>query len=636
MDVNPDTYRLLDKVDSPKDIKGFTIDQLKELCAEIRRYMIECCSVNPGHLGSSLGAVELMVGLHYVYDAPADKLVFDVGHQAYAHKIITGRREAFRKNRMKDGISGFPKRSESEYDAFGAGHSSTSISAALGFAEAAKIQGQGSKTVAVIGDGSLTGGLAFEGLNNAGASRADLLIILNDNNISIDRNIGGLHEYLLRITTNRRYNQAKRHVWNSLGDSWLRKIVQRMVGSMKSSIVSRSGGDLFQAMGLRYFGPIDGNDIEQVVDTLKKLKDIGGPLILHTLTKKGKGYAPAEENQTVWHAPGQFDPETGERLKNGNGISRYQDVFGEVLLELAEMNPSVVGVTPAMASGCGMNILAKEMPERFYDVGIEEEHAVTFSAGLAAGGMKPFCNIYSSFSQRAYDQIIHDVALQDLPVVLCLDRGGLVGEDGATHHGCYDMAIYRTIPGAVVAAPKDEIELKDMMYSAMKAQSGPYIIRYPRGEGEGVDWKSHPFSDIQTGRGELLVQGADVAVICAGPVANRAAAVALKMKAETGWNPTIYNIRYIKPLDTALLDSAASSHLRFVTVEDGCVVGGLHAAVTEYLSSGADPKPVTAVGIPDRYVSQGTQRELREECGLTENELYRLFEVEKEKNDKKD
>ena len=636
MDVNPDTYRLLDKVDSPKDIKGFTIDQLKELCAEIRRYMIECCSVNPGHLGSSLGAVELMVGLHYVYDAPADKLVFDVGHQAYAHKIITGRREAFRKNRMKDGISGFPKRSESEYDAFGAGHSSTSISAALGFAEAAKIQGQGSKTVAVIGDGSLTGGLAFEGLNNAGASRADLLIILNDNNISIDRNIGGLHEYLLRITTNKRYNQAKRHVWNSLGDSWLRKIVQRMVGSMKSSIVSRSGGDLFQAMGLRYFGPIDGNDIEQVVDTLKKLKDIGGPLILHTLTKKGKGYAPAEENQTVWHAPGQFDPETGERLKNGNGISRYQDVFGEVLLELAEMNPSVVGVTPAMASGCGMNILAKEMPERFYDVGIEEEHAVTFSAGLAAGGIKPFCNIYSSFSQRAYDQIIHDVALQDLPVVLCLDRGGLVGEDGATHHGCYDMAIYRTIPGAVVAAPKDEIELKDMMYSAMKAQSGPYIIRYPRGEGEGVDWKSHPFSDIQTGRGELLLQGADVAVICAGPVANRAAAAALKMKAETGWNPTIYNIRYIKPLDTALLDSAASSHSRFVTVEDGCVVGGLHAAVTEYLSSGADPKPVTAVGIPDRYVSQGTQRELREECGLTENELYRLFEVEKEKNDKKD
>ena len=636
MDGNNTTYKLLDKVNSPADIKGFTIEQLKELCAEIRHYMIECCSVNPGHLGSSLGAVELIVGLHYVYDAPSDKLVFDVGHQAYAHKIITGRREAFRRNRMKDGISGFPKRSESEYDAFGAGHSSTSISAALGFAEAAKIQGTDDKTVALIGDGSLTGGLAFEGLNNAGASRSDLLIILNDNNISIDRNIGGLHEYLLRITTNRRYNQAKRHVWNSLGDGRFRNFIQRMVGSMKSSIVSRSGGDLFQAMGLRYFGPIDGNDIVQVVDTLKKLKEIGGPLILHALTKKGKGYAPAEENQTVWHAPGPFDPETGERLKSSNGVSRYQDVFGDVLLELARMNPSVVGVTPAMASGCGMNILAKEMPERFYDVGIEEEHAVTFSAGLAAGGLKPFCNIYSSFSQRAYDQIIHDVALQNLPVVLCLDRGGLVGEDGATHHGCYDMAVYRTIPGAVIAAPKDEIELKDMMYSAMKAESGPYIIRYPRGEGEGTDWKTHKFTDVEPGKGELLVEGSEVAVICAGPVANRAVEAALRLKAETGWNPSIYNIRYIKPLDVSLLDAAAAVHSMFVTVEDGCVVGGLHAAVSEYLASNGCAKPVAAVGIPDRYVSQGTQHELRDECGLTETRLYDVFKGEKEKIFKKD
>jgi len=452
------TYKLLDRVKSPADIKNFSMDELRELCAEIRHYMIECCSVNPGHLGSSLGAVELMVGMHYVYDAPDDKLVFDVGHQAYAHKIITGRREAFRKNRMKDGISGFPKRSESEYDAFGAGHSSTSISAALGFAEASKLQGLHQKTVALIGDGSLTGGLAFEGLNNAGASKADLLIILNDNNISIDRNIGGLHEYLLRITTNKKYNQAKRQVWDYLGDGWFRNAIQRMVGSMKSSIVSRSGGDLFQAMGLRYFGPIDGNDIEQVINTLKKLKEIGGPLILHTLTTKGKGYAPAEANQTVWHAPGTFDPETGERIKSEKGVSRYQDVFGQVLLELAKDNPKVVGVTPAMASGCGMSLLAREMPDRFYDVGIEEEHAVTFSAGLAAGGLKPFCNIYSSFSQRAYDQIIHDVALQNLPVVLCLDRGGIVGEDGATHHGCYDMAIYRTIPGAVIAVPKNENE----------------------------------------------------------------------------------------------------------------------------------------------------------------------------------
>ena len=487
MDQNHTTYTILEKVDSPKDIKGLGMAELKQLCAEIRQYMVECCSVNPGHLGSSLGAVELIVGLHYVYDAPEDKMVFDVGHQAYAHKIITGRREAFRKNRMKDGISGFPKRSESEYDAFGAGHSSTSISAALGFAEAAKLQGLRHKTVALIGDGSLTGGLAFEGLNNAGASKADLLIILNDNNISIARNIGGLHEYLLRITTSKKYNQAKRQVWDCLGEGWFRNAIQRMVGSMKSSLVSRSGGDLFQAMGLRYFGPIDGNDIEQVIDTLRRLKEIGGPLILHTLTTKGKGYAPAEANQTVWHAPGTFDPETGERIKSEKGVSRYQDVFGQVLLELAKENPEVVGVTPAMASGCGMSILAREMPERFYDVGIEEEHAVTFSAGLAAGGLRPFCNIYSSFSQRAYDQIIHDVALQNLPVVLCLDRGGIVGEDGATHHGCYDMSIYRTIPGAVIAAPKDEIELKDMMYSALKSEGGPYIIRYPRGYGEGRD-----------------------------------------------------------------------------------------------------------------------------------------------------
>ena len=635
MDVNTTTYPILDKIDSPADIKSFSMDELKDLCNEIRQYMIECCSVNPGHLGSSLGAVELVVGLHYVYDAPKDKIVFDVGHQAYAHKIITGRREAFRKNRMKDGISGFPKRSESEYDAFGVGHSSTSISAALGFAEAAKIKGTDDKTVALIGDGSLTGGLAFEGLNNAGASHSNLLIILNDNNISIDRNIGGLHEYLLRITTNRRYNQAKRRVWNSLGEGWFRNSIQRFVANMKSSIVSKSGGDLFQAMGLRYFGPIDGNDIEQVVETLRKLKEIGGPLILHTLTKKGKGYAPAEENQTVWHAPGMFDPETGARIKNDGGVSRYQDVFGEVLLDLARKNPAVVGVTPAMASGCGMNILAKEMPDRFYDVGIEEEHAVTFSAGLAAGGLKPFCNIYSSFSQRAYDQIIHDVALQNLPVVLCLDRGGLVGEDGATHHGCYDMAVFRTIPGAVVAAPKDEIELKDMMYSAMKVETGPYIIRYPRGNGEGVDWRNHEYSEVETGKGELLLEGTDVAVICAGPVANRAVEAALKLKEETGWNPSIYNIRYVKPLDTELLDQAASSHSRFVTVEDGCVVGGLHAAVTEYLSAGSGPKPVRAVGIPDTYVSQGTQEELRRECGFTADVLYDVFAEENEKKCKK-
>ena len=630
------TYRLLGKVDSPSDIKGFTMDQLRELCAEIRRYMIECCSVNPGHLGSSLGAVELIIGMHYVYNAPSDKLVFDVGHQAYAHKIITGRREAFRKNRMKDGISGFPKRSESPYDAFGAGHSSTSISAALGFAEASKLQGLGEKVVALIGDGSLTGGLALEGLNNAGAAKSDILVILNDNNISIDRNIGALHEYLLKITTDPRYNRAKKQVWDSLGDGWFRKRIQKFVVNTKSSIVRHSGGDLFESMGFRYFGPIDGNDIEQVVNTLSKLKDIEGPKLLHTLTTKGKGYAPAEEDQTVWHAPGVFDPETGERIKSPKGESRYQDVFGAVLLELAQMNPKVVGITPAMASGCGMNLLAERMPERFYDVGIEEEHAVTFAAGLAAGGMKPFCNIYSSFSHRAFDQVFHDIALQDLPVVLCLDRGGIVGQDGATHHGCYDMAIYRSIPGAVIAAPKDETELKDMMYSAMLHPGGPYIIRYPRGYGEGTDWKEHEFSRMDEGKGEKLVDGSGIAVIAAGPVANRAVEAAVATRERIGWNPSIYNIRYIKPLDTTLLSEICRNYSRIITVEEGCITGGLYGAVAEFASSQEDPKPIKAVAIPDRYLSQGTQQELREECGLTTEELEKVFESEFEKISKKD
>ena len=625
------TYRILEKVNSPADIKGLDMGELRELCEEIRQYMIECCSVNPGHLGPSLGAVELVVALHYVYDAPQDKIVFDVGHQAYAHKIITGRREAFLKNRMKDGISGFLKRSESEYDAFGVGHSSTSVSAALGFAEAAKQLGLNDRSVAVIGDGSLTGGLAFEGLNNAGASKANLLVVLNDNNISIDRNVGALHDYLLRITTDSRYNRAKKYVWNILGDGKLRKVVQKVVATTKSHFVRDSGGHLFQALGFRYFGPIDGNDVEQVIDTLRKLKEISGPILLHTLTKKGKGYAPAEENQTVWHAPGMFDPETGERFESRAGISRYQDVFGEVLLDLARKNGRIVGVTPAMASGCGMNRLAKEIPGRFYDVGIEEEHAVTFSAALAAGGLKPFCNIYSSFSMRAFDQIFHDVALQNLPVVLCLDRGGLVGEDGATHHGCYDMAAFRTIPGVVIAAPKDELELKNMMYSAMMAEYGPYIIRYPRGYGEGVDWKEKEYSQLTAGKGERLRDGSKIAVIAAGPYAYRAVEVADRLKAETGWSPAIYNIRYIKPIDQDLLEEVYSGFDRVVTVEDGTVIGGLYGAVAEFMAAKDSPKPVRAIAIPDRYVNQGTQAQLRDECGLT---AEHIFEVVVEENEK--
>ena len=629
-------YKMLCTIDSPEDVKKLSLDELRDLCAEIRQYMIECCSVNPGHLGPSLGAVELMVGLHYVYDAPKDKLVFDVGHQAYAHKIITGRREAFRKNRTRDGISGFPKRSESEYDSFGVGHSSTSISAALGFAEAAKLQGLKQKTVALIGDGSLTGGLAFEGLKNAGVSRADILVILNDNNISIDRNVGALHDYLLKITTDPRYNKAKKQIWDCLGEGRARKAVQKFVTTTKSHLVSESGGALFQAMGFRYFGPVDGNDISQVIEILKRLKEIKGPILLHALTKKGKGYAPAEENQTVWHAPGAFDPETGERLKIDNGVSRYQDVFGEVLLDLAKNNPSVVGITPAMASGCGMNRLAKEMPEKFFDVGIEEEHAVTFAAGLAAGGMKPFCNIYSSFSQRAYDQILHDVALQELPVVLCFDRGGLVGEDGATHHGCYDMSAYRSIPGAVIAAPKDERELKNMMYSAMLAETGPYIIRYPRGYGEGVDWKSAAYQTLESGRGELMLAGSDVAVFAAGPFVYRAVEAAERIKAEKGWNPTIYNIRYIKPLDEELVRKACDAHTRLVTVEDGTIVGGLYGAVAEIVAAMEEPLPVKGVGIPDSFIAQATQEEQREDCGLSAERLYGLFVDEFEKISKKD
>ena len=629
-------YRLLDKIDSPRDIKALSIDELRTLCEEIRQYMIECCAVNPGHLGPSLGAVELVVGLHYVYDAPEDKIVFDVGHQAYAHKIITGRREAFKGNRTKDGISGFPKRSESEYDAFGVGHSSTSVSAALGFAEAAKMQGLKHKAIALIGDGSLTGGLAFEGLNNAGASKADILVVLNDNNISIDRNVGAVHNYLLKVTTNPRYNRAKKKVWDGLGDNCLRRGLQKFVATTKSFFVRENGGHLFQALGFRYFGPIDGNDIAQVVDTLKKLKTIGGPVLLHTLTKKGKGYAPAEENQTVWHAPGMFDMETGERILEKKGVSRYQDVFGKVLLDLAKQNDKVVGITPAMASGCGMNLLSREMPERFYDVGIEEEHAVTFSAGLAAGGMKPFCNIYSSFSQRAYDQIIHDVALQELPVVICLDRGGLVGEDGATHHGCYDMSVFRSIPGAVIAAPKDELELKNMMYSAMHAEKGPYIIRYPRGFGEGVEWESADYVEMPAGKGEKMAEGTKVAVIAAGPFVYRALEAAAELRSEIGWSPAIYNIKYIKPIDTEILSEVCHQYDRVITIEDGTVIGGLYGAVSEYMSSQQYPLPVCAVAIPDRYMAQATQTELRQECGLTKDEIKQVFCKELQKNKKKD
>ena len=617
-------YEVLNQINSPEDLRKLSRTQLETLCAEIRSYILECCAVNPGHVGSSLGAVELIVALHYIYNTPVDKLVFDVGHQAYAHKILTGRREAFRKNRTLEGISGFPKRDESPYDAFGAGHASTSISAALGFAEAARLQGTGDRTVAIIGDGALTGGLAWEGLNNAGSSKADILVILNDNNISIDNNIGGVHEYLLNVTTHPVYNQIKNKVWNSMGAGKAREWVQKKVIDAKSNLVRGTGGALFESLGFRYFGPIDGNDLEQLLYTLERLRKLKGPRLLHIHTRKGAGFAPAEADPTVWHAPGRFDPATGERVKTNYTADRYQDVFGEVLVELAQMDSKVVGVTPAMATGCGMNLLQKAVPERFFDVGIEEEHAVTFSAGLAAAGMKPYCNIYSSFSQRAYDCIIHDVALQNLPVVLCFDRAGLVGEDGPTHHGCYDLAAYRSIPGIAISAPRNETELKQLMYTGLSLKDGPLIIRYPRGIGEGEPWREAPYKALPVGQGEKLLEGTGVAVLGLGPVVNRALSAALKLKADFGKAPAVFDMRFLKPLDSAILEEAAG-YKAILTLEDGALKGGLFGAVSEYFADRADAPVIKGVGIPDRYMTQDTQKAQRASCGMDEESLLELL-----------
>ena len=618
-------YELLDSINSPADIRGFSIPQLRQLCAELRDCIIRTCAESPGHLASSLGAVELIVGLHYVFDTPDDKIVFDVGHQAYAHKLLTGRRERFSTLRTGGGLSGFPNRGESEYDCFGVGHSSTSISAALGFAEAARMQGLKRKAIALIGDGAMTGGLAYEGLNNAGASGADLLVILNDNNQSIDNNTGAMHEYLLKISTSSSYNRFKAHVWDLLGDGKFRKFIQNWVRSLKSWFVKGTGGDLFEALGLRYFGPIDGNDIEDVVKALSRLKSISGPRILHCLTVKGKGYAPAEADPVTWHAPGRFNPETGERIKAPHTRDRYQDVFGQVLLELAEMDPKVVGVTPAMAQGCGMNILAAERPGQFFDVGIEEEHAVTFAAGLAAGGMKPFCNIYSSFSQRAYDQIVHDVALQRLPVVFCFDRAGLVGEDGATHHGVLDIAALRCVPNTIIASPRNEEELKALMYSAKEHESGPYIIRYPRGMGEGVNWKDAPFRTLELGKAEVLAEGDEVALICTGPVTNRALEAASSYPGRVG----VYNFRFVKPLDEEMLAEIAGKYRHIITVEDASLKGGLYGAVCEFLMSGGYGIRAEGIGVPDRFIAQDRQSSQLASCGLDregiEKSLKKVF-----------
>ena len=615
-------YKILDKVDTPQDLRKLDLSELPGLCDEIRDYIVRCCADNPGHLASSLGAVELIVGLHYVFDTPSDKLVFDVGHQAYAHKIITGRKEAFKGNRKKDGISGFPNRDESPYDAFGAGHASTSISAALGLAKAAQVSGLKEKVVAMIGDGAMTGGLALEGLNNAGDSDTDILVVLNDNDMAIDGNRGALHSYLLKVTTDPAYNKIKTHVWESLGAGRFRNWVQGMVRKAKSGLVTNSGGDFFEAFGFRYFGPIDGNDIGEVVNTLRRLKDIKGPKILHTCTVKGKGYAPAEADPTTWHAPGKFDPETGERDKNsGTSGVRYQDVFGEVLCELARKDPKVVGITPAMATGSGLAGFAEEFPDRFFDVGIAEEHAATFSAGLAAGGMKPYCSIYSSFAQRAYDEIIHDVALQHLPVVFCFDRAGVVGEDGATHQGVFDLASMRSIPNTVIAAPKDEAELRDLLWMGLGISDGPYIIRYPRGTGESVPWRDSEPSKIEAGKAELLLEGSEVAVLALGPSAHRATEAARRLKEDTGYCPEVWNVRFLKPFDTAMLE-----HLKdfraILTIEDGALKGGLFSEVSEYVSSHGMDAIVKGIGVPDRFIPHASAAEQRRSFGLDGEGIY--------------
>ncbi|MBO7265934.1 MAG: 1-deoxy-D-xylulose-5-phosphate synthase [Alistipes sp.] len=613
-------YKYLTSVNSPADLKRLSVAELEVYCQELRHYIIECCASNPGHLGSSLGAVELTVALHYIYDTPEDRIVWDVGHQAYAHKIITGRREAFVNNRKQGGISGFPRIAESEYDAFGAGHSSVSISAAFGMAKAVEMSGTGEHVVAVIGDGAMTGGLAFEGLNNAGASpTTDLLVVLNDNEMSIDKPTGALDSYLVRMSTSKWYNGLKRTLWKGLGViPPLHRLVRKTGNAIKQGLMQNS--NLFESFNFRYFGVIDGHNIAELIRTLSALKDINGPKLLHIKTRKGKGYAPAEANPSVWHAPGKFDVLTGERKRSNYPAARYQDVFGQTLLELARIDERVVGITPAMPSGCSMNIMMEQLPERCFDVGIAEGHAVTFSAGLAAQGKRPFCNIYSTFMQRAYDNVIHDVALQSLPVVMCLDRGGLVGEDGATHHGAFDLAYFGCIPNLTIAAPRNELMLRNMMYTALNAKT-PSVIRYPRGIGEGVEWENKPFEMVEVGRGELLREGSDVAILAVGPMAN----VALRAADQSSKSVAVYDLRYAKPLDRELILEVGSKFKRIITIEDGVVRGGVGQAVVALISmSGLSPR-VTNLGIDDRFVEQGTPDQLYAECGYDMASLLSLL-----------
>lgn len=616
-------YKWLDRIDSPDDLKKLSGSDLRQYCDELRQYIIEQCSSNPGHLASSLGAVELAVALHYVFNTPDDKIVWDVGHQTYAHKIITGRREAFRTNRKLGGISGFPRMSESPYDAFGGGHASVSISAAFGMAKAAELKGEQRQVVAVIGDGSMTGGLAFEGLNNAGASKqTNLLVILNDNNMAIDQATGALKNYLVKISTSRRYNAIKRRLWRILSHTpAVLRFCQKAGNAVKQGLLKNS--NLFESLNFRYFGPIDGHNLPELVRVLTALQRIEGPKLLHVMTVKGKGYKPAECNKPVWHAPGKFNPETGERIVSKTEVARYQDVFGQTLLELARADERIVGITPAMPSGSSMNILMKEMPERCFDVGIAEGHAVTFSAGLAAAGMVPFCNIYSSFMQRAYDNVIHDVAIQRLPVVMCLDRGGLVGEDGATHHGAFDLAYFGTVPNLTVAAPMNELELRNMMFTALEA-GRPFAIRYPRGNGAGVAWRDEPFAAMEIGRGRCLKEGERIAVLTIGTVGNFASEAIARMEAD-GIRVAHYDLRFAKPLDQELLHEVGRKFRCVVTVEDGALRGGVGEAVVAFFCEHGYLPKVVSLGIPDRFVEHGTPAQLYAQCGYDAEGIYRTL-----------
>lgn len=624
MDQKP--AELLKNINFPADLRKLSESQLPQVADELRQYIIDMVSVNGGHFGASLGVVELSVALHYVFNTPDDQLVWDVGHQAYGHKILTGRKDSFHTNRVYKGISGFPKRSESEYDTFGVGHSSTSISAALGMAVASKYKNEHNRQhIAVIGDGAMTAGMAFEAMNHAGVENSNLLVILNDNCMSIDPNVGALKEYLTDITTSHTYNRVREDIWKVLGGISrfgpnAQEIVKKIEKGIKGTLLKNS--NLFESLKFRYFGPVDGHDINHLVKVLNDLKDIPGPKILHCLTVKGKGYALAEKDQTKWHAPGLFDKITGEIKKSANTTPqppKYQDVFGNTLLELAEKNEKIMGITPAMPSGCSLNIMMKAMPDRAFDVGIAEQHAVTFSAGLATQGLVPFCNIYSSFMQRAYDQVIHDVALQKLNVVFCLDRAGLAGADGPTHHGAYDIAYMRCIPHMIVSAPMNEQELRNLMYTASIDNAGPFTIRYPRGNGVMVNWKT-PFEKLKIGIGRKICDGEEVAILTFGHVGNFAIEACQDLRKE-GLNPAHYDLRFAKPLDEEMLHEVFTKYKKVITVEDGCIQGGVGSAVLEFMADHNYNAQVKRLGIPDEYIEHGEQPELWAECGYDANAI---------------